>query len=138
NGEVGIRGHFGDGKALDDALASRALRDVKGLTKVAVVNLDKGTPPPAPVTADAEARHIVVAVGGRDPYVITGDGSRYFAGAALHVVDGQQVFVAAAAGAGALDCTGATEMARLADAARAGPPAPSRQTPRPAKPAAKG
>lgn len=144
NGEVGIRGHFGDGKALDDALASRALRDVKGLTKVAVVNLDKGTPPPAPVTADAEARHIVVAVGGRDPYVITGDGSRYFAGAELpcggrlHAVDGQQVFVDAAAGTGALDCTGAIEMARLADAARAGPPAPSRQTPRPAKPAAKG
>lgn len=144
NGEVGIRGHFGDGKALDEALASRALRDVKGLTKVAVVNLDKGTPPPAPVAADAEARHIVVAVGGRDPYVITGDGSRYFVGAELpcggrlHAVDGSQVFVDAAAGTGALDCTGAIEMARLADAARAGPPAPASPQTRTAKSAAKG
>lgn len=144
NGEVGIRGHFGDGKALDEALASRALRDVNGLTKVAVVNLDKGAPPPAPVAADAEARHIVVAVGGRDPYVITGDGSRYFAGAELpcggrlHAVDGQQVFVDAASGAGTLDCTGAIEMARLADAARAGPPVPSKEFRRTAKPPAKG
>lgn len=130
-GEVGIRGHFGDGTALDEVLASRALRDVKGLAKVAVVNLDAGAPAPPPVAADAEARHIVVAVGGRDPYVITGDGSRYFAGAELpcggrlHAVDGATVFVDAAAGAGTLDCTGAIEMARLPDAARAGPPEPA-------------
>ncbi len=144
NGEIGIRGHFGDGKALDAALASRALRDVNGLTKVAIVNLDKGAPAPAPVAADAEARHIIVAVGGADPYVVTGDGSRYFAGARLpcgghlRAVDGQQIFVDPAAGAGALDCTGAIVMTALNPAVLAGPPARSNDNSKPAAAASKG
>lgn len=113
NGEVGISGHFGDGKQLDAVLASRALRDVKGLTKVAVVNLDGGRKvEPAPTLAE-DARRIVVAVGGTDPYIVMGDGSRYFAGAELpcggrlHAVDGQDVYVMTGETVRALDCTGA-------------------------------
>jgi hypothetical protein len=144
NGEIGIRGHFGDGKALDAALASRALRDVSGLAKVAIVNLDKGAPAPAPVTADAEARHIIVAVGGADPYVVTGDGSRYFAGAVLpcgghlRAVDGQRIFVDPTAAAGALECTGTIVMTALSPAVQAGPPARSKDNSKPAAAAPKG
>lgn len=112
DGEVGISGHFGDGKALDSVLASRSIRDVKGLTKVAVVNLDNGEAPAPVVAAGDESKHIVVAVGGIDPYLVTGDGSRYFTGAnlpcggRLHTIDGQQVFVDTGSEILALDCTG--------------------------------
>ncbi len=129
-GEVGIEGHFGNNKALDDVLGSRALRDVKGLTKVAVVNLDKGQPEAAPVLDDSDARNVIAAVGGIDPYVVTADGSRYFAGAQLpcggrlRAVDGQQVFVEADGKTGTLACTGAVEMVALGEGALTGPPAP--------------
>ena len=113
NGEVGISGRFGDGKELDAVLASRALRDVKGLSKIAVFNLDEGRKPaPAPSTND-DARRIVVAVGGADPYVVMGDGARYFAGAALpcggtlHSVAGQQVFVSIEGDVRPAACNGA-------------------------------
>lgn len=113
NGEVGISGRFGDGKALDAVLASRALRDVKGLSKIAVFNLDEGRKPaPAPTTSD-DARRIVVAVGGADPYVVMGDGARYFVGAALpcggtlHSVAGQQVFVSIEGDVRPAACNGA-------------------------------
>ena len=113
NGEVGISGRFGDGKALDAVLASRALRDVKGLSKIAVFNLDEGRKvAPAPTTND-DARRIVVAVGGVDPYVVMGDGARYFAGATLpcggtlHSVAGQQVFVSIEGDVRPAACNGA-------------------------------
>jgi hypothetical protein len=112
DGEVGISGRFGDGKLLDSVLASRSIRDVKGLTKVAVVNLDSGETPAPVVSTGDEAKRIVVAVGGIDPYIVTGDGSRYFAGAnlpcggRLYTIDGQQVFVDTGNEILALDCTG--------------------------------
>jgi len=131
-GEVAIRGHFGDGKALDTVLASRALRDIRGLSKVSVVNLDSGAPAAEPVGVDDKARHILVAVGGHDPYVIMADGSRYFAGAALpcggrlHAVDGQEIFVDEAGDTSAVECTGAVTILAVGQAAKAGPPKPER------------
>jgi type III secretion system YscD/HrpQ family protein len=121
-GEVGISGHFGDGKRLDGVLASRAIRDVKGLAKVAVVNLDNGQAKLPVVASGDEARRIVVAVGGTDPYIVTGDGSRYFAGAQLpcggrlHSVEGQEVFVDTGTVVRALDCTGSVVQTAVATA----------------------
>ncbi len=131
-GEVGIQGRFGNGKTLDEVLASRALRDVKGLSKVAVVNLDKGQPEALPVSDDSDARRVVAAVGGSDPYVVMADGSRYFGaaqlpcGGQLRAVDGRQIFVEPDGTAGAVDCTGAIVMVALQADALAGPPLPER------------
>jgi len=80
-GEVEIRGHFGDSSALNAVLASRAIKDIDGLNKVSVLNLDRPREEPKKKPGDEKA--IVSAVGGKDPYVITADGSRYFAGAEL-------------------------------------------------------
>jgi hypothetical protein len=113
NGEVGISGRFGDGKALDAVLASRSLRDVKGLSKIAVFNLDEGRKAEPPPSTNDDARRIVVAVGGVDPYVVMGDGARYFVGAALpcggtlHSVAGQQVFVSIEGDVRPAACNGA-------------------------------
>ena len=69
-------------------------------------------PAPAPTTSD-DARRIVVAVGGADPYVVMGDGARYFVGAALpcggtlHSVAGQQVFVSIEGDVRPAACNGA-------------------------------
>jgi hypothetical protein len=80
-GEVEIRGHFGDSAALNAVLASRAIKDIDGLNKVSVLNLDR--PREEPKKKPGNEKAIVSAVGGKDPYVITADGSRYFAGAEL-------------------------------------------------------
>lgn len=80
-GEVEIKGHFGDGKALEAVLASRAIKDIDGLGKVSMLNLDR--PREEPRKKPGNEKQIVSAVGGKDPYVITADGSRYFAGAEL-------------------------------------------------------
>jgi type III secretion system YscD/HrpQ family protein len=80
-GEVEIKGHFGDSKSLNAALASRAIKDIDGLGKVSVLNLDR--PREEPRKKPGNEKAIVSAVGGKDPYVITADGSRYFAGAEL-------------------------------------------------------
>ena len=93
---------------------------------------------------DTEARHIIVAVGGADPYVVTGDGSRYFAGAVLpcgghlRAVDGQRIFVDPTAAVGALDCTGTIVMTALGPAVQAGPPARSKDNSKPAAAAPNG
>ena len=80
-GEVEIKGHFGDAKALESVLASRAIKDIDGLAKVSVLNLDR--PREEAPKKPGNEKQIVSAVGGKDPYVITADGSRYFAGAEL-------------------------------------------------------
>ncbi|HNR90883.1 MAG TPA: FHA domain-containing protein [Dokdonella sp.] len=114
NGEVGISGHFGDGKALDAVLASRAVRDIRGLSRFAVFNLDDGNRPTPPPTTGDDARRIVVAVGGNDPYVVMGDGARYFIGAelpcggVLHAIEGQQVLVTVDGTVRPAACSGAT------------------------------
>ncbi len=81
-GEVAVTGSFADEDALQEALKSRAVLDVVGLHKVTVKNdrpfsvkPERGLIPPE--------KKIVAVVRGMDPYVVTGDGSRYYIGALL-------------------------------------------------------
>lgn len=80
NGTVTVKGHLGDAEALATVVQSRAMREISGLKRVAVVNLDH---PDLPRDADADKHRIVTAVASHDPYVITTDGSRYYVGATL-------------------------------------------------------
>ncbi len=78
HGTITVRGHLGDPKAVADVVQSRAMREIEGLKRVLVVNLDQ---PSAPLEPD-ETR-IVSAVASHDPYIVTADGSRYYVGAKL-------------------------------------------------------
>ena len=81
NGVVTVRGHFGDPHAVRSIVLSRAMHEIEGLKRVLVLNLDQpGTPAVEP---EPPGGRIVTAVSGRDPYVTTADGSRYYVGAAL-------------------------------------------------------
>jgi hypothetical protein len=80
-GTVTVTGHLGDPHALETIIQSRAMREIVGLKRVVVANLDypgasgSGTP--------VDGTRIVSAIDGKDPYVVTGDGSRYYVGATL-------------------------------------------------------
>ena len=80
DGTVTVTGHLGDPHALEQAIRSRAIHEIPGLTNVIVVNLDH---PGATTGTSADRARIVSAVSGNDPYVVTADGSRYYAGATL-------------------------------------------------------
>jgi Inner membrane component of T3SS, cytoplasmic domain len=80
DGVVTVRGHLGDPQALAAVVRSRAMREIAGLKRVEVFNLDTGKPAaPVPV----EPARIVSVVAGGTPYVVTEDGSRYYVGASL-------------------------------------------------------
>lgn len=98
DGQVEVRGHFGDQAKLQNVVESRAMREIGGLKKVATVNLD--TPPAAaPAKPADESKLISEVVGGNDPYIVTRDGSRYYVGAklpgggTLQAIDGHDVIV---------------------------------------------
>jgi Inner membrane component of T3SS, cytoplasmic domain len=80
-GTVTVTGHLGDPHALEAIIQSRAMGEIVGLKRVVVTNLDypgasgSGTP--------VDGTRIVSAIDGKDPYVVTGDGSRYYVGATL-------------------------------------------------------
>jgi hypothetical protein len=79
DGTVTVKGHLGDPKVLATAVQSRAMREITGLKRVTVVNLDQaGTR-----AASGDSTWIVTAVASQDPYVIASDGSRYYVGATL-------------------------------------------------------
>jgi hypothetical protein len=78
NGTVTVSGHLGDPAELSSIVQSRAMRDVAGLKRVAVLNLDNGKP--APETAGTR---IVSVANGAVPYAVAADGSRYYVGASL-------------------------------------------------------
>jgi type III secretion system YscD/HrpQ family protein len=97
-GQVEVRGHFGDPAKLQKVVESRAMREVGGLRKVVTLNLD--TPPaPAPSKPADDGKLIAEIIGGKDPYIVTRDGSRYYVGAKLpdggilQAIDGQDVLV---------------------------------------------
>lgn len=97
DGQVEVRGHFGDQAKLQKVVESRAMREVGGLKKIATVNLD--TPPAPPAKPKDDGKLIAEVVGGNDPYIVTRDGSRYYVGAklpgggTLQAIDGQDVVV---------------------------------------------
>ncbi len=98
DGQVEVRGHFGDQAKLQKVVESRAMREVGGLKKVVTVNLD--APPPAPPSKPADdGKQISDVVDGNDPYVVTRDGSRYYVGAklpgggTLQAIDGREAIV---------------------------------------------
>lgn len=89
DGTVKVRGHLGDPATVAAIVQSRAMREIEGLQRVVVYNLDESPPPapsPAPAPAAAPVRdptRIILALGGSNPYVVTADGSRYHLGAIL-------------------------------------------------------
>jgi hypothetical protein len=82
DGVVTVRGHFGDPQVVSSIVLSRAMREIDGLKRVLVVNLDQHAAPASDPGLPPGGR-IVAAVPGRDPYVTTADGSRYYLGATL-------------------------------------------------------
>lgn len=79
DGQVEITGFFGDGKAVETIIRSRAIRDIKGLTRIIERNMDDIEVEPAIISK----KHISRFVGGADPYLVISDGSRYYLGAEL-------------------------------------------------------
>jgi hypothetical protein len=80
NGTVAVHGHLGDPLVLARVVQSRAMREITGLKRVAVVNLDQ---PAAPGAATGDTTWVVRVIPSKDPYVIASDGSRYYVGATL-------------------------------------------------------
>jgi hypothetical protein len=80
-GTVTVRGHLGDPKALAAVIESRAIREIDGLQRVLAIDLDQ--PAAEPVAEQPSGERLVAVTSGKDPYVITADGSRYYLGAQL-------------------------------------------------------
>ena len=79
-GTVIVTGHLGDPQAVATLVQSRAIREINGLKRVKVANLDA----PRPTREEpGDSNWIVTAVASKDPYVIANDGSRYYVGATL-------------------------------------------------------
>ncbi|MBR0345097.1 MAG: hypothetical protein IJI03_07535, partial [Rudaea sp.] len=76
---------------------SRAMHEIAGLKKVVTLNTDAPPAPPSKPVDDTKL--ISEVVGGKDPYIVTKDGSRYYIGATLpggaklQAIDGQDVIV---------------------------------------------
>jgi type III secretion protein D len=77
---VAVHGHLGDPSALAKVVQSRAMREITGLERVSVVNLDQ---PAAPSAGNGDSTWVVRVIPSKDPYVIAADGSRYYVGATL-------------------------------------------------------
>lgn len=98
DGQVEVRGHFGDQAKLQNVVESRAMIEIGGLKKVVTVNLDAPPAPPPAKPAD-DGKQIAEVVAGNDPYIVTRDGSRYYVGArlpgggTLQAIDGQDVVI---------------------------------------------
>lgn len=96
-GQVEVRGHFGDQAKLQKVIESRAMHEIAGLKKVVTLNTDAPPAPPSKPVDDTKL--ISEVVGGKDPYIVTKDGSRYYIGATLpggaklQAIDGQDVIV---------------------------------------------
>lgn len=80
DGTVTITGHLGDPRLLEQVIRSRAMQEIDGLKHIVAVNADH---PGATTGTSADHFRIVSAISGKDPFVVTADGSRYYAGATL-------------------------------------------------------
>jgi hypothetical protein len=76
HGTVTVRGHLGNPRGVADVIRSRAIREIDGLKRVLIVNLDQPN-------GESDGTRIVSAVASDDPYIVTADGSRYYVGALL-------------------------------------------------------
>ena len=82
-GTVIVTGHLGEMQAVGTLVQSRAIREINGLKRVKVVNLDAPRPTQPTHEEPGDSNWIVTAVASKDPYVIANDGSRYYVGATL-------------------------------------------------------
>ncbi|MEP7042838.1 MAG: FHA domain-containing protein [Dokdonella sp.] len=82
HGHVMVSGHFGDEKELNTFLVSRTMRDFNESLHLWIdkQNLDPATPE---VKKVPDGKRILRVVDGIDPYLISADQSRYYAGARL-------------------------------------------------------
>lgn len=86
DGTVDVIGYFGDGKSVANAVQSRAVREIRGLKRVQVVNksiVEDVRVPDAPLNMPASDTKMVKIIFGSDPYLVVTDGSRYYPGARL-------------------------------------------------------
>lgn len=82
HGRVEARGRLGDEAFLESIIYSRAMRDIQGLQKVVAVNYSNGDQP-QPRMSPQRGKTVSTVISGRDPYLVTRDGSRYYVGAEL-------------------------------------------------------
>ncbi|WP_416397482.1 FHA domain-containing protein [Allohahella sp. A8] len=92
-GVIQVSGHFDDPADAERIIRSRALREVKALKQVRVMNTAGAELVDEPI----EAQKIVRLAAGDDPYLVTADGARYYPGARLSngfeiaSIDSQQI-----------------------------------------------
>lgn len=97
DGKVEIRGKFGNESQLRAVLASRAVREITGLRQVLAYNA--GAVIATPAAAPSDDKRITAIGGSRNPYIVTGDGSRYYPGALLPrggrlvAIEGQEIVI---------------------------------------------
>jgi hypothetical protein len=77
DGVIEVTGRFADDKEAEMVVHSRALREIKALRQVRVVNVD------ANGIAKTPDRKIVRLTAGLEPYFVTADGARFYLGARL-------------------------------------------------------
>lgn len=86
DGTVDVIGYFGDGKNVANAVQSRAVREIRGLKRVQVINksiVEDAIVPIAQPNMPASDTKMVKIIYGSDPYLVVTDGSRYYPGARL-------------------------------------------------------
>lgn len=85
-GRVEVSGYFGASTALPDIIQSRAMRDIRELKQVVLLDRSRHPPKEAKkqkiLPLDA-SRKIASIVSGKDPYLVTADDSRFYPGATL-------------------------------------------------------
>ena len=107
DGVVRVTGHFGDGQQLASVMATRAIKEIAGLEKVIATNLDdlaETTTGNADAPVSVGSHRVAQVVSGDDPYLVMGDGSRFYPGATLpggrQLADirGQQIIISSREG----------------------------------------
>lgn len=108
SGTVEVIGYFGDGKSVANAVQSRAVREIRGLKRVQVINKSNIEDAHAPVVQPnmpASVTKMVKIIYGSDPYLVVTDGSRYYPGARLpngsslvSILDKEAVLIKTASG----------------------------------------
>lgn len=108
DGTVEVIGYFGDGKNVANAVQSRAVREIRGLKRVQVINKsfaeDDRVPDVQPSMTSSDTKMVKI-IYGSDPYLVVTDGSRYYPGARLpngyslvSILDKEAVLVKTAGG----------------------------------------
>ncbi|NYZ62096.1 FHA domain-containing protein [Luteimonas deserti] len=81
NGDVEVTGEFEDGDEIERLVRSRAVADIRGVTRILPRTPAGTTPAGGPPAAEAPApAHIVSIVRGNDPHLVDADGRRFVPG----------------------------------------------------------